>query len=173
MPKNKDFGSHREYDDEPEKSKSELKREMIALQEIGAELVKLPAKQLVQVILPETLDEAITLARRLKSREGLRRQMQYIGKLMRTANTDEITAKLESFRKDGEAYKQHFHRVEKWRDQLIEGGDNAINKLLSEVPALDRQQLRQLVRQVQKEISQSKPPAASRKLFTYLRDSWS
>lgn len=153
------------------KSKSQLKREMQALQTMGETLVALPNAQLDQIPLDDTLSEAIALARRLKNREGKRRQLQYIGKLMRNADTEQIQAKLELFRKDGEAYRRHFHRVEKWRDQLIADGDEAINQLLSEAHYLDRQHLRQLVRQSQREQSQNKPPAASRKLFTYLRDS--
>ena len=159
---------------EPEKSKSELKREMLALQKIGDELVNLPNAQLMQVPLEETLKDAIVLARRLKNREGKRRQMQYIGKLMRSTDIDAINDKLDFFRKEGEAYHRHFHRIEKWRDQLIDSGgnsDSAINELMNEAPELDRQHLRQLIRLAQKEASQQKPPAASRKLFQYLRDS--
>ncbi|MCB1668789.1 MAG: ribosome biogenesis factor YjgA [Porticoccaceae bacterium] len=155
---------------EPEKSKSELKREMLALQKIGEDIANLPNAQFIQIPLEETLREALELFRRLKNREGRRRQMQYIGKLMRVADTDLILAKLDLFRKDGETYRRHFHRIEKWRDKIIENGDDAVNQLLSEEPQLDRQHLRQMVRQSQKELSQNKPPAASRKLFQYLRD---
>lgn len=152
-----------------EKSKSQLKREMTALQKVGEQLVKLPAAQLEQIPLEETLREAIDVARRIKSREGLRRQMQYIGKLMRSADTDTITGKLDFFNREGEHYRRHFHRIEQWRDRLIADGDKAVGALMTEVPNVDRQHLRQLVRQAQKEISQSKAPAASRKLFKYLR----
>ena len=153
-----------------EKSKSELKREMLALQRIGEELVNLPNSQLEQVPLEETLREAIALARRLKHREGRRRQMQYIGKLMRTADMETINQKLDFFRNEGETYKRHFHRVEKWRDKLLKTGDDGLNELIAEMPELNRQHLRQLIRQAQKELSQNKPPAASRKLFKYLHE---
>ncbi len=153
-----------------EKSKSQLKREMTALQKVGEQLVKLPAARLEQVPLDETLREAISVARRIKSREGLRRQLQYIGKLMRTADTEAITAKLDFFNREGEAYRRHFHHIEQWRDRLLAEGDAAIAELMMEARQVDRQHVRQLVRQAQKEISLNKPPAASRKLFKYLRE---
>ena len=145
-------------DDLIPKSKSELKREMTELQKLGEELVDLPSAKLEKIPMSELLEEAVMLARRLKNREGKRRQLQYIGKIMRTIDSDAIRLKLESFHHQSQ------------RDQLIEGGDHAISELLQTHPQLDRQQLRQLVRQAKKEASQNKPPAASRKIFKYLRE---
>jgi ribosome-associated protein len=156
-------------DDQP-KSKSALKREMTALQKLGEALVELSPAKLSKVPMTEQLEEAVMLARRLKNREGKRRQLQYIGKIMRTIDSDAIREKLDSFHHQSLSFRQEFQRMEQWRDRLISEGDRAISDLLLEAPQLDRQHLRQLVRQAQKEASQNKPPAASRKIFKYLRE---
>jgi len=157
-------------EEEQPKSKSAVKREMTALQKLGEELVNLPPAKLAKIPMPEQLAEAVMLARRLKNREGKRRQLQYIGKIMRVIDSDAIQQALESFHHDSLAFRQHFHRLENWRDRLISEGDRAMEDLLVEMPELDRQHLRQLIRQAQKEVSQNKPPAAARKLFQYLRE---
>ncbi len=157
-------------DEEQPKSKSAVKREMTALQKLGEELVNLSPAKLAKIPMPEQLQEAVMLARRLKNREGKRRQLQYIGKIMRVIDSDAIQQALDSFHHESLAFRQHFHRLENWRDRLMSEGDRAMEDLLVEIPELDRQHLRQLIRQAQKEASQNKPPAASRKLFQYLRD---
>lgn len=157
-------------DEEPPKSKSAVKREMIALQKLGEELVDLAPAKLAKITMPEELAEAVMLARRLKNREGRRRQLQYIGKIMRTLDSDGIRRELEGFHHDSLVFRQQFQRLENWRDRLISEGDSALDELISEIPGLDRQHLRQLIRQAQRDASQQKSPAASRKLFQYLRD---
>ena len=153
------------------KSKSALKREMTKLQKIGEELVSLPPGKLAKIPMSELLEEAVMLARRLKSREGKRRQMQYIGKIMRNVDGEKIQQKLESFHHQSQSFRQEFHQLEQWRDRLIVEGDTAISELLLESPDIDRQHLRQLIRQANKEASQNKPPSASRKIFKYLQES--
>ncbi len=157
--------------EEEPKSKSALKREMTALQNIGEELVNLSPAKLAKIPMPELLEEAVMLARRLKNREGKRRQLQYIGKIMRNIDSDAIKQRLESFHHQSQSFRQHFHYLEQWRDRLTSEGDKALDELLTEAPALDRQHLRQLIRQAKKEQSQNKPPAASRKIFKYLQES--
>ncbi len=157
--------------DEPQpKSKSELKREMTALQKLGEELVNLPAAKLEKIPMDELLEEAVMLARRLKNREGKRRQLQYIGKIMRNTDSEAIQQKLESFHHQSQSFRQAQHKLEQWRDRLLNEGDAAITDLLNTHPELDRQHLRQLIRQANEEASQNKPPAASRKIFKYLRE---
>ena len=152
------------------KSKSALKREMTNLQKIGEKLVNLSPGKLAKIPMPEELFEAVMLARRLKNREGKRRQMQYIGKCMRSADSQKIIAALESFDHQSEGFRQEQRRLEQWRDRLIAEGDRAISELMLESPEIDRQHLRQLVRQAHKEAAKNKPPTASRKIFAYLRD---
>lgn len=168
---NPNEASSNETSEEPEfKSKSELKREMTALQKLGEELVNLPAAKLEKIPMDELLEEAVMLARRLKNREGKRRQLQYIGKIMRNIDSEAIKKKIESFHHQSQSFRQIHHKLEQWRDRLIDEGDTAISDLLNTYPELDRQHLRQLVRQAKKEASQNKPPAASRKIFKYLRE---
>ena len=157
-------------DEELPKSKTAIKREMTELQKLGEELVNLPAAKLEKISLPEDLEEAVMLARRLKNREGKRRQLQYIGKLMRVIDSDSIRESLESFHQDSVAFRQQFHKLEIWRDRLLNEGDSALEELMREKPGMDRQHLRQLIRQAQKQASQNKPPVAARKLFKYLRE---
>jgi ribosome-associated protein len=152
-------------------SKSEMKRDMLALQQLGEAVVKLSQGQFDTIpIEDDILAEAIHTARRIKHREGLRRQMQYIGKLMR--KTD-ISAMENAYQKlqDGRLEEaRKFHLLEQWRDQLIEKGPQAIEEVMTKHPTADRQHLRQLVMQANKELSLKKPPASARKLFRYLKE---
>ena len=151
-------------------SKSARKREMQALQDIGEHIVKLSAGEFATIPLDGELLAAITLARRLKSGEGLRRQMQYIGKLMRHADTTAIAAALQDLENGRALHNQRFHQLEYLRDTLIGDGVSAMEKALEQYPHADRQHLRQLITAAVKEREQQKPPAAARKLFRYLRE---
>ncbi len=159
-----------EQDDEPEFiSKSARKREMTALQKTGEALLALPAKQFAKVPISEVLRDALELAATLKNREGKRRQMQYVGKLMRSEDHEKIAEVLASFDENSRTFRLQFQRLEKLRDELIDGDNDALTRILEQHPELDRQHLRQLIRQASKEREQNKGPAASRKLFKYLR----
>ncbi len=151
-------------------SKSERKREMQALQETGEAIVKLSDGEFATIPLEGELLTAITLARRLKSGEGLRRQMQYIGKLMRHADTSGIAAALQDLENGRALHNQRFHALEKLRDTLVSEGIAAMDQALETYPNADRQHLRQLITAAVKEREQEKPPAAARKLFRYLRE---
>ncbi len=152
-------------------SRSEMKRDMLELQALGEAIVKLSKGQLETIPLEdETLAEAIHTARRIKHREGLRRQMQYIGKLMRKIDTDDIRAAYQKLQDGRKEDARQFHELEKWRDRLIESGHKSIEEVMTKYPDADRQHLRQLVMQANKELKNKKPPAASRKLFKYLRE---
>jgi ribosome-associated protein len=160
-----------EFDETEERpSKSARKREMQALQEIGETIVKLSDGEFAAIPLEGELLDAILLARRLKSGEGLRRQMQYIGKLMRHADIATIQCALQDLQNGRALHNQRFHRLEQLRDTLIIEGVSAMDKALSEYPHADRQHLRQLITTAAKEREQEKPPAAARKLFRYLRE---
>lgn len=156
--------------DEAPVSKSQRKREAHALQALGESLVKLNKSALAQIPLPDDLRNAIDEARRLHQHGALKRQLQYIGKLMRQCDVEPIRTAFKkvtnSFREDVE---QH-HELEQWRDRLLSDGDPALEKLLTEYPEVDRQHLRQLIRTAQKETASGKPPKAARELFRYLRE---
>jgi ribosome-associated protein len=152
-------------------SKSEMKRDMLALQQLGEAVVKLSQGQFDTIpIEDETLAEAIHTARRIKHREGLRRQMQYIGKLMRKTDISAMESAYQKLQDGRLEEARKFHLLEQWRDQLIEQGPQAIEEVMTKHPAADRQYLRQLVMQANKELSLNKPPASARKLFRYLKE---
>jgi ribosome-associated protein len=161
---------HDEDDIELPKSKSQLKREMNALQDLGTALIKLGAKDLAKVPLPDNLAEAIHHARSIKSHGALRRQMQYIGKLMRDVDAEPIRQALDSIRQTGQRSTAHFHAVEQWRDRLIKEGQGALDAFIAEHPEADRQQLRQLMLNAEREHKQNKPPKSSRTLFRLIRE---
>lgn len=140
-------------------TKSALKRQMTALQEIGEILVSLPETQLKRIPLENPLLEAIQTARSLKSHEAKRRQLQYIGKLMRNIDPEPIQTALDNVLNKSKQSKAQFHQIERWRDLLIAEGDSALEKLLQLYPEMDRQHIRQLVRRKQQT-----------ELFRYLRE---
>jgi ribosome-associated protein len=151
-------------------SKSQLKRESHALQELGEELVELSASKLAKIPLPDELAEAIDLARKIKQRGGRKRQLQYIGKLMRKIDAEPIQQAMDALKNDSAKETARQHKLEQWRDRLVAEGDKALAELLDELPDADRQHLRQLVRNAQREAKQNKPPKSAREIFRYLRD---
>ena len=159
-----------EFEDEELISKSQLKRDSQALQDMGSQLVEMPEGQLKKFELPENLKDAIYEARRLKNREGKRRQLQYIGKLMRTADISFIQTTLDMMDHQSQTYRQHFQQLENWRDRIINEGATAIEALIEKYPQADRQQLRNLQRQASREQAEKKAPTAARKIFAYLRE---
>ncbi len=131
-------------------SKSQVKREMLALQDLGKQLVELPTEKLKQLPLDEKLYEAIRLAQRTTSREGRRRQVHYVGKLMRQADAETITRQLDVWLNGSREQTQELHRLETLRDRLL-ADDETLTKLLNEYPGADGQQLRTLIRAGRKE----------------------
>lgn len=151
-------------------SKSTLKRDMTALQKIGEMLVDMPQSQLDKIPLPEVLLQAVTLARKLKSGEGKRRQLQFIGKLMRTIEVDPIQTAIKNVKSTNVKETAQFHQAEEWRERLIKEGDNAIQAFLTLYVETDRQKLRQLTRQAQQNRKSGKNTGAEKTLFRYLVD---
>ncbi|TXH78272.1 MAG: DUF615 domain-containing protein [Thiothrix sp.] len=149
-------------------SRSHDKREAEAVQAWGEKLITLRVEQLEQLDLPESLVDAVLEAKRLSSHGALRRQKQYIGKLMRQVELEPIQAKFSEWEFNSRAHLAVFHRLERWRDQLLVD-DGAITELLAVYPELDMQHLRGLIRNARKEQATNKPPKSSRELFQYLR----
>ncbi len=152
-------------------SKSQRKRESLELQTLGAELTKLSDVQLANMELPVKLFEAIIQAKSIKQHGALKRQLKYIGGVLRAIDTDPIREVLARFAmQSAHAVREH-HRIERWRDRLIAQGDVALSELLTEAPHTDRQKLRQLFRNAQSEQrDQMKSVKASRALYRYLRE---
>lgn len=151
-------------------SKSQRKRDMHALQDLGRQLVELPAAALKRIELPDRLREAVDLARSIKAHGGRKRQLQYIGKLMREIDAEPIRAALEHRTHQAREDAHRFHRLEELRDRLLAEGDDAVEAVCEQFPGVERQRLRQLVRQAIKEKEQEKPPKSARQLFRYLRE---
>ncbi len=152
-------------------SRSEMKRDMLELQRLGEAIVKLSPGQFATIPLDdEVLAEAIHTARRIKHREGLRRQMQFIGKLMRKIDTSNIATAFKRLQDGRKEEARKFHQLELWRDHLIEMGPNASEEVVAKYPDADRQHIRQLIMQAAKEKSTNKAPSSSRKLFRYLKE---
>ncbi len=151
-------------------SKSQLKRDSQHLIDVGEELLKLSQEDIHSLQLPEELNQAIVTALKIKSRSGLKRQRLYIGKLLRSMENDGIELQLRKIQHRHDTNTAHFKRLEKWRDSLIDNDKNILNQVIVHFPEIDRQHINQLIRAAQREKQNNKPPAASRKLFKYLRD---
>lgn len=155
------------FDERP--SKSSRKREMHALQEIGAELVALPAARLASLDLPEELRDAIMDARRFTKHEAVRRQMQYIGRLMRQVDVEPLRAALDAMKGVSKEETARHHRLERLRTEFIED-EQTVSRILDTWPAADVQHLRTLRRNALREREHGKPPRAYRELFRVLRE---
>ncbi len=151
-------------------SKSQLKRESHALTDLGKELVELQQNKLDKIPLDDNLRDAIDLARRIKERGGRKRQIQYVGKLLRKVDAEPIIAAMDALKLDHAKENARLHKLEQWRDRLLEEGDDALGELLGQQPDLDRQHLRQLLRNAANEKKLNKPPKSARELFKYLRE---
>ena len=154
--------------DEPP-SKTRRKKDMLALQDLGEELVALNEQQLETMRLPETLLAAVQDARRLSKHEAKRRQMQYIGRLMRDIDAAPIRDRLEEWKGQGREHTAQLHTLERWRDELM-AGDPALARFLGEYPGADSQQLRSLIRNARREQAAALPPRSYRELFRVLRE---
>jgi ribosome-associated protein len=155
--------------DEGRPSKTQRKKQVTALQELGGELVKLRNEQLAAIDLPENLRDAVLEARRIGSFEARRRQMQYIGKLMRKVNAAPIRAALDALQAAPRREAALHKRADSWRERLLAEADS-IGELLSECPAADAQQLQALVRDTLNERAAGRPPRAHRQLYQVLRN---
>ena len=170
-PKKKDLEDSYESDDESELlSKTELKAQMNELQKMGESLTELSPASLAKIPMDEELLDAVMLARRiLRKKEGYRRQLQLIGKIMRHLDTQPIEQALLVIQNSHKKTTDAFHKIELLRDELILQGDEAIEAVLLEHTLLERQKLRQYVRQAKKQQAENKPPKAARELFKYLK----
>jgi ribosome-associated protein len=150
-------------------SKSEIKRDAEALKDLGQEMVDLGKNSLDKLPLDDDLRAAIDLAQKIK-KEGRRRQLQLIGKMLRSRDVEPITTALDKLKNRHNQQVSLFHKLEQLRDRLVEEGDDAIPPVLELYPEADRQQLRALIRNAQKEKAANKPPKSYRQIFQYLRE---
>ncbi|KIG04452.1 UPF0307 protein yjgA [Burkholderia sp. MR1] len=153
-------------------SKSQLKREMHALQELGAALIALPKDALKRMPMPEDLGDAVREARRITDHEGKRRQLQYVGKVMRSLGEEQIAAlrtALDTHRGVNKAETARLHWIERTRDKLL-ADDAALTEFIRQHPGVDPQEGRTLIRNTRKEREQQKPPRYYRELFQWIKN---
>jgi ribosome-associated protein len=153
-------------------SKSELKRQMTELQKLGEQLIAEPRDRVKRVPMPEEVRDAILMCQTISNHEGRRRQLQYVGKMMRTLDEEEVAViqrTIESWKGMSKAETAALHALERRRDKLL-ADDNALTVLLEEHPQLDVQHLRTLIRNARKEQAENKPPKAYREIFQILKD---
>jgi len=154
-------------------SRSEQRRAALEVLDLGAQLVALSEAQLAKLPIPESLLPHIRECKRITSHIAHKRQLQFLAKQMRREDDETLEAIRDALDEKGEAARRDvaaMHRVEAWREKLIDGGDAALAELLDEHPQADRQHLRQLVRNAIEERNRNKPPRAFRELYHALRE---
>ena len=165
------------YDDQGEivyyavrPNKTQIKKDMAVLFALSEELSELSGSQLKTLELPENIHKAIVEVSGMPHKGARKRLLKFITGQLHKIDVDPILEKLARMKnKSAHAVREH-HAVERWRDKLIAGGNEALTELLNEHPHADRQQLRQLLRNAQKEAEANKPPKSSRLLYRYLKE---
>lgn len=148
-------------------SKTRRKHAMHELQDLGEALVELDPSRLAALALPERLGEAIALARRITQHEGRRRQMQFIGRLMRDVDPEPIRAALASIAAVSHADRARFAAAETWRDRLLVD-EAAVGEFVAAHPSASRDELERLVRDARAERASGRPPHRFRALFRFV-----
>lgn len=152
-----------------EKSKTQVKKELQALRELGRELINLPKRDLDKLDLPDELREAVDDARSM-SKGALKRQTGFIGGLIAALDHASIERQLAQLQQPHQGQVKQFHQLEDWRDRLLAGDDAVYGELINEFEDFDVQHVRQLVRNAVREAKQNKPPKSARQVFQYLQD---
>jgi len=167
-----DLDREEEFDEFQEKSRTQKKHEAEAAQVIGERLVGLMDSKLIQLDLPEILFDAIKKAQTINAHGGKKRQLQFIGKLMRDENLDMNAINNLLVRIDGNAALQTkaFKEIEEWRDKLISGGNDAVNLLLESYPMADAQQIRQLVRNASSKKNEALAKKSKKTIFQVVKE---
>ncbi|MBW3568196.1 MAG: DUF615 domain-containing protein [Proteobacteria bacterium] len=150
-------------------SRSQRKREADRLQAVGEKILGLTDARLAQLPLPDALRQAIEIARKLTQRGALRRQRQYIGRLMRELDVSELEEALQGLEGEDADDRAVFHAAERWRDRLVMEGMPALEDFFNAYPAADRQRLRQLVVAIRADAASGKAPRRHRELFREIR----
>jgi ribosome-associated protein len=169
--RNKDVEDEFDVSEETEQlSKTQIKVQMVAMQKLGESLVHLGQSSLSKIPMDPELLDAVMLARKiLRKKEGYRRQLQLIGKIMRNIDIVPIEQALNNIKSAHKKLNDAFHGTEMLRDAILKEGDSKIESTIVDYPLLDRQKMRQYVRQANKQSAENKSPKASRELFQYLK----
>lgn len=159
----------KDIEDDTPISRTQRKHEVEALQTLGRALTELARDQLKRIPMPDDLRNAVLDWHRFPKHEAQRRQLQYIGRLMRKIDPAPIEEALAHVRGESTAAKAYFHSLERWRERLLTD-PNGLTAWMAEHPGSDAQQLRTLIRNAAREADQGKPPKSSRELFRLLRE---
>ena len=152
-------------------SKSQLKREMHALQGLGKRMLDLSNDQLETLAISDTLRAAIGESRRIRQNEAKRHHLQYIGKIIRQETDPEALEKaIDAFDAGSEEHTRRHHLAERWRDRMISEGDSVVGEFFGYCPSADMQHLRNLARNARKDVEKQNNTGQARKLFRYLRE---
>jgi ribosome-associated protein len=167
---NQDSPGLPQVEEEVQTSRTKRKQNDQALQDLGEELVAMGEGKLAELDLPERLRDAVMEARGISKFGALRRQMQYIGRLMREeGDAETIRAQLDAWKGVSVEQTARLHLIERWRVRLL-NDEKALEALIIEYPRADIQQLRTLMRNAKREAEASKPPKSFRELFHVLRE---
>ena len=172
-----EFDYEYEYDDQGQivydavrPNKTQIKKDMAVLFDLAEEISELSVSQITILELPGNIHNSVIQVSGMPHKGARKRLLKYITGQLNKINVDTILEKLAKMKnKSAHAVREH-HIVERWRDRLIKGGQEALTAFLNEQPDADRQQLRQLLRNIQKEQEASKPPKSARLLYRYLKN---
>lgn len=157
------------FDELGRPSKTQLKREAHELQQLGRDLADLPETRLMALDMPEALRDSVLELRRTRSHEGRRRQLQYVGKLMRKADAEPLREAVAQLKLGSARDSLKLHDAERWRDELL-AGDDGLTRWVQAFPATDVQQLRALVRQARLQRLPEPVPGQSQRQGRAFRD---
>ncbi|MBC7942256.1 MAG: DUF615 domain-containing protein [Chitinophagaceae bacterium] len=167
-----DGGDEAAADEDPRLSKTQQKQKSHDLQALGVALTELSDERLAATDMPESLRDAIELYRKTRSHEGRRRQMQYVGKLMRGADEDALREAVAVATIGSAQAALQLHQIESWRAELV-ADDDAMTRWLQAHPDTDTQQLRSLVRAARRDSvglpAESRQPKSFRELFQFIK----
>lgn len=160
-----------DWEQEEFASRTQIKKAAQAVVDMGVQLSEMTVNDIKKLALPSKVEEAVLMLKNMDKGPAIKRQRLYLGKLLRQ-NEDyiiEIKEKLAEKELKAKQQNAHFHQLERWRDRLLEEGDDALNEFMYKYTQADRQQLRQWIRNAKKEREKNQPPKSSRLIFKYLK----
>ena len=157
-----------DFQHEERKSKSQIKREHAALQDLAKQMVEMAASDLAKLPLSDRFRTEVEAARKMQ-RGALARQLRYLGKLIQHESLEDIHTALGQQAVAHQKEVRALHQLEQWRDGLLADDEAVMATLCAEYPDIDRQYVNQLVRNAKKEQGQDRPPKSARALFQYLK----
>ncbi|WP_178862402.1 ribosome biogenesis factor YjgA [Thiomicrorhabdus cannonii] len=152
-------------------SRTQIKKAAQAVTDLGEQLAQMTDNEIKKLQLPDELQQAVLMLKNMDKGPAIKRQKAFVGKLLRKHEEWIVDIKDKLMEQEIKAKQQnaHFHRLEQWRDRLLDGGDEALEEFMQQFSHADRQQLRQWIRNAIKERDAEQPPKSARLLFKYLR----